>query len=174
MKHVIVEGPDGSGKSTLVKALREIGMKPAPRASNSIQGPVADLMDWVIRDQQDMIARWDKHVYDRHPLISEPIYGRIVRDNPAEGFNNPSWMVSRIAHLYVSTLVVWCMPPLYAVEENANLTADNQMAGVVDHIEDLYMEYEKVKSDWAGPAITYDYTIQNADNMVSLIKDLSR
>lgn len=74
--NIIVEGPDGSGKSTLVRHIAQH----VPLTVQSGEGPP--------RSQDEIIERaWrylkmDNTLFDRHPCISEPIYG-MFRDPPS-------------------------------------------------------------------------------------------
>jgi hypothetical protein len=77
---IIIEGPDATGKSTLCRYVRDrlrlhmqIGEGPARHAG--------DINERITR----YLAQSRKHtiVYDRHPAVSQPIYGTIrqQRDN---------------------------------------------------------------------------------------------
>lgn len=69
MFNIILEGPDGSGKSTLAKKLaHELVMK-VQHSGGPAKGP----HDMELRLRR--FAKMDYTVFDRHPCISEPIYG---------------------------------------------------------------------------------------------------
>ena len=68
---VVVEGVDNSGKSTLIKALQVIlpgyglqGSEGPPK----YRGEMDDRVTSYLRNT-------DKMIYDRHPCVSQPIYG---------------------------------------------------------------------------------------------------
>lgn len=69
--NIIIEGPDGSGKSTLARYLYEhLGW---PILSS--KGPPANETVFYERVRDFMLR--DRHILDRHPVISEEIYGRM-------------------------------------------------------------------------------------------------
>src|SRR3954452_1694073 len=112
IRHVIVEGPDGAGKTTLVDSLVQAGYARGNKASTSKGGPVDNLAEWGETEEAIMTASKVSMVYDRHPVISEPIYGRTIRDASAAGYDNWQWLIKRRMFLYDHTMVVWCVPPL--------------------------------------------------------------
>src|SRR6266702_3935691 len=77
----VVEGPDGAGKSTLVKSIRaQAKIRHVQCHFLSSSGPPASLdhiqneVDWL-----SIAPRTMNLFCDRHRFISEPIYGLIVR-----------------------------------------------------------------------------------------------
>lgn len=157
LRHIIVEGPDGSGKSTLIKHLMN-GLpgkwELAPRASTSIGGPVKDLTDWTIADLRNM-PTYEPRIYDRHPVISEPIYGRICRGKPIGPFlDDEFWVKMFREYLAQRALVIWCLPPLELVREQLNMA--DQMPGVVDNIAHIYGEYRQSAARWPGTYVPYN------------------
>lgn len=78
---IIVEGPDNSGKSTLIKQLREdLGVR---LITPIAQGPTRSMKDLYDRTyyiiDQAIRNKSDKIIVDRINLISEDIYGPICR-----------------------------------------------------------------------------------------------
>lgn len=173
IRHVIIEGPDGAGKDTLIEQL----LKELPqltkheRASTSVGGPVPDLQEWHMRD----LAGIRDHVpsiYNRHPVISEPIYGRIVREQPFGWYGRPGWTRMQRELLAAHCMLVMCLPPLRVVEANVQSTQDGQMAGVVPHIRDIWRAYSNGPV-WPGIQAWYDYT-QLPSILPSLIDRVGR
>jgi len=165
VRHVILEGPDGGGKSRLAEAI--LATYPAvmhAKASHSTRGPVRNLAAWV-RDDIDKMATFETlNVYDRHPIISEPIYGWLCRGNPQPGFlgrldgtssGNP-WLSTQRLSLYEHALVVWCIPTLEQCM--AAVDPERDMPGVVDNIEKIHEWYLLMMRAWGGPSIRYDFT----------------
>lgn len=158
MRHLVLEGPDGGGKTRLAEAIfaKFKGLVPGQKASHSLKGPVKNLAAWVTREFLVMDGSVQPIVYDRHPVISEPIYGRIARDEPQPGFSPSPWLSTQRLKLQERAYVIWCIPPLEQVMKG--LTDNEQMPGVVDNIEALHQAYLNTSVNWNGPGIRYDYS----------------
>lgn len=168
-RHVVVEGPDGSGKSRMVERIHtELGYPVHAKASDSITGPVQDLSGWTMRVQHEMAVTVEPMVFDRHPVISEPIYGRLVRASVRPGFEDRLWLNTRKLALMPKAVVIWCLPPLDVVR--ANLTLDRDMPGVVESIDRVYEAYVAAYRTWGGWSIRWDYTTGDAADVLAQIK----
>jgi len=160
---IILEGPDGGGKTTLLKRLCEATGLPAhERASTSKGGPRSDLYDWTVNDLQS----WHKQplaIYDRHPLTSEHIYGPTVRGDVRPGFElaNPELAYMR-RHLRRNALVIICLPPLSTVRENVASDIE-QMDGVVDNIDHIWECYRMMMHIWPLDSHIARYNYEDGD-----------
>ncbi len=160
---IIIEGADGSGKSTLLKCLvKDTGLPAHERASDSVKGPLDDLYGWTEKD----VTTWHKQplsIYDRHPLVSEHIYGRYVRNNLRPGFEMTNEKLGYMRkHLRQNALVIVCLPPFRVVQENvADEAIAFQMPGVVENIQHIYDVYQMIPVMWPldSHVCTYDYTV---------------
>ena len=156
---IVVEGPDGSGKDTLIeKLLKDFGheLMLGPRAvKSSKEGPVDALPSWTVRD----VNSWDyldtMRIYNRHPVISEPIYGSIIRGHMAMGMS-PIVTAARPI-MERDCLVIWCCPDLSRVTENVHDGRD--MPGVQENIRAIYKAYRAAERGWLGKKVVYDYTL---------------
>jgi len=172
VKNVIVEGPDGAGKSTLVSYLSQaLDLKVHTRASSSKDGPVEDLAEWVTEQ-----FRWHEDtgmatIYDRHPIISEPIYGPAIRNKTRPKFDDEAWIRLVKAELYKTSVVVWCRPPIEVVSANVTDSMHEQMHGVLANIGRVYTEYTMAYFRWRGDKRMYNYKT-NAES--ELAADLKR
>ncbi|MEG2887217.1 MAG: hypothetical protein RR853_08840 [Aurantimicrobium sp.] len=135
---IIVEGPDGGGKSTLIKSIQELtGFKVAGRVVSKETKALFDLKVWV-EDNLDLGPH--DAIYDRYRLISEFIYGPILRIAQQPGFTDPDWVLHSMSKLYQNDpLIIYCLPPLEVVQWN--LQGDEDNTKVVDHIEQIYTAY---------------------------------
>lgn len=169
LKHIIVEGCDGSGKTTLVNKLTKSFKWPIhARSSTSIGGPVPDVDQWALDDVNTM-HKQEPSIYDRHPCISEPIYAPIVRHVPPIGkFQDEAFTttVREIAAQYA--VLVVCLPPFSFVRRNVfdeGPGVNGQMIGVQDNLHALYNAYKRVGMVWPGSIMwwngwessTYDF-----------------
>jgi hypothetical protein len=158
---IIVEGPDGGGKSSLVsKLMVEFGLPLHERASEGAAGVIVpDLYEWAHRDVVSM-PHQPLQIYDRHPLISEYVYGPICRAALPPGFATPN------AHVLVRmmaplVLVVVCRPPNERLR--ASVSDQRDMPGVVEHVERIASAYDALRIFWPGRTIGYDYTTDQSD-----------
>lgn len=168
---IILEGPDGGGKTTLAERItKRFGLKLGPRASSSIDGPVNDLCAWV----DDDLLSWGTtplQVYDRYPLISEPIYGPICRGSIPDRMSSP-WMRRRLNTFRNLSLVIWCIPPANVTIRNIDDSADNQMDGVVSYAPAIWASYSAAAHSWTGTGMTYDYSTNNPEPQLTQLTDL--
>lgn len=178
MKDVIVEGPDGGGKSTLVKFLHEtLGLPMPSRSSSSTGGPIPNLADWI-KDQ----AIWSKgsiphsRLYDRHPIISEPIYGRLVRPGSQvqAPLDNERYQRDVRAWLYDHAVVVWAIPDLATVHTNVIDTRTEQMPGVTANIGRVHQAYMTAYFRWRGPKRQYNYRLHDKELLAKELLEMIR
>ena len=150
----VIEGPDGSGKTTLIETLRrELGlyfwvMRPSRPPSELYE--IMEVLTWVSR------RPWVQAiVMDRHPGISEPIYGPLLRNVNLLEKMPPSLVLDDI------DFIIYCRPPLDTILENVGRSRAVQMAGVVDHTPELVAAYDAKIADTVCldvPVYVYDYT----------------
>jgi hypothetical protein len=164
VRHVIVEGPDGSGKDNLIRELEaHLGLPVHPRFVQSTGGPPPDLDRLTEIDLQTPAFSDGHHtwIYNRHPVISEPIYGTAIRGEPLGKFRYSSWLERQRRRVANRSLVVWCLPPYTEVFNNVHRPAGSivHMEGVDERIYDIYTAYERYHKLWPGPFLVHDYTV---------------
>ena len=149
---VIIEGPDGAGKTTLInhilRSYPELRM--APRACTSMGGPLTghDLAYWLRYYGTEFGA-----IYDRHPSISGPVYdavfGRTIDDVTAD-------MVRGALHYITENArVIYCRPPRREIVKSVNESA--QMGGVDREIHRIIDTYDAIMSNMIRHEV-YDWT----------------
>lgn len=154
---VIVEGPDGAGKTTLIETLKiATGLGVHARASDSVGGPVADIFSWANED----VNTWSDQrmaIYDRHPLISELIYGPLARN-----YLDPRFLTAESTHMfnkfYQNSIIILCLPPFDVLSKN--VLREDQMPGVLENLPELYEEYTQLLRTipLEVNVVVYDYT----------------
>lgn len=171
-RHVIVEGMDGSGKDTLIASLQKLfsGHTLHDRASTSLGGPVPDLASWVVNDTNLMPALVPS-IYNRHPLVSEPIYApvREVNKGLTGVWTNQAWLTAMRREVSKHAVLVVCHPSYYVVSDNLIRSGrDAHMPGVMENRLHLYTEYATMV--WPGPSIRYNYMTDTPDTLAELIR----
>lgn len=167
MTIILLEGPDGSGKDRTLDAIRKHrpDFDDFPRACTSEGGPVDDLAWWVDRTMPALDHTYrrvgGKHVVlNRHPLVSELIYGPICRGHMADGFNDAVWLSTRIRQFANLPVIVWWhMPPESTIESYLDTPGRVDAPGVETNIYTIYAAYRAMMAVWPAPrSFIHDYT----------------
>ena len=149
---IVVEGPDGAGKSTLIKSLMLANpcLKQAPRACSSLGGPLVgdDLIEWI-REYGILYG----YIYDRHPCISGPVYSAVYADTPEE--RTWTWLQGAFYEIRENASVIYCRPPRREI--GRAVTESAQMAGVDRNIHRIIDTYDAIMASMV-PHERYDWT----------------
>lgn len=163
---VIVEGCDGSGKSTLVKQLVDrFGLIVGERG-------VADrsLLYTVTRPDTynalaDAILGGSPKVWDRlyfSEMVYAPVVGRKCEFNAYERA-----MVEGVLRA-LKCPIIYCCPSFEVVRTNA--AKAKQMSGVNENIAAIYADYERLFEHRAGfHSLRYDYTQEPVDKAMDFV-----
>jgi thymidylate kinase len=154
---VMVEGPDGGGKSTLIETLKD-GHK-MTWGRDALQFPdrkskrellpnrsVAAIRDEVWEAMCYSVTQRSVCVWDRM-YFSELVYGKVWRGDVAFS-SHAQLRVERVMYAQ-DVLVILCMPPLDVVRDNVRNTS--QDVRVADNIDRIYREYENVRAHLTQP-----------------------
>lgn len=149
MVNIVFEGPDHSGKSTFAKTAAEALGMPYQKSSG-----VPKTFEDVIDRARHYISL-DGYVIDRHPCISQPIYGTLR--------NDPKFPQELIDEFHAQRpIIVYCC---------ANRGIKNHVPSPGDsleHIAALNKNYEKI-------CILYDlWASRRADIIYRQYSDLTR
>jgi deoxyadenosine/deoxycytidine kinase len=168
MPLVVLEGADGSGKSTLAhKLLKGTGQPTLLVKRSGPPGSIETLVfmsEWL--SQQGRIGL--NIIADRHPIISEAIYGPVVRKAPG-----PYWSMEDAYRALKrhNILLVYCRTDMGKLLEGAQ--QEDQMAGVHQYYWDLVKEYDRWMDYFQDKGIAfYQYNWANDQDATKAIKNI--
>jgi len=150
MRHfVVIEGIDNSGKSTLTQELSrrfpqykvQLGEGP-PRDGENINDR--------IRRYHGYEGDW---IFDRHPVVSQPIYGRI---NPSVQEVEPA----QADRLYkIRPLIIYCDPLDRGLEAHAARTEEDNHIDTPEFLAGLARDYDIMLAEYRLWAIRHAHII---------------
>jgi hypothetical protein len=168
---IIIEGPDGAGKSTLVQHL-----------SVKYKIPVADkVVDENTNPIHDDLKHWTEAnlkrglqwmIFDRHRLISEPIYATAMGRPPQPGFDDLGWFGARmIDFTRIRPFIVYCLPAFEVVK--SNIVNDEKNMVISPMISSIYAAYVAYAAgDIArGQAVHFDYGHDSDYSRIDMLLD---
>jgi len=167
---IIVEGPDGAGKTQLVgKLARELKLPVADKVVASDTTAMTDLVKWT----EDNVARgFQPTIFDRHRLISEPIYGPILKSRQDPKFCDLTWMSQQLWLFYgCKPVIIYCLPDIRTVRRNVTMVeTDNQV--VAGHIAAIYAAYvNRATLDFTrGVGRLYNYETTRFDDLAGWVQ----
>ena len=161
---LILEGPDGGGKTTLGKQLQGyVYTRPPEVLLSSTSGPSAGLAEWWESQVWSPVSSTDHLVYDRTTFISDPIYAPIWNRKLIRS-------AATVAH-YLHVLknrgnvrIIFCLPPLATILEN-NAKDKEPLKGTnklkLELLWNLYwLRAFEMRESWGVHRIaTWDYTL---------------
>lgn len=169
---LIVEGPDGAGKSMLVERLsRDLKMPIAPKVVGSNTQPLQDLAEWT---EANLNKGFQRVVFDRHRLISEPIYGPATRNTQDVNFLDLGWLAEMTYRFYQSNpLIVYCLPTLDVVRKNVS-REDTDNSVVAGRITAIYAGYvARAAIDRANSSVhskVYNYEVTRYEDVLGWVQ----
>ncbi|UJQ86221.1 thymidylate kinase [Gordonia phage GiKK] len=150
---VILEGPDGGGKTTLAGQLKAAipELREMSRFCTSTGGAIDNL--WQETEARLHQLAIPYAIFDRHPLWSEYVYQQALGRQMIDAFYDGS---ASVAHslLEEHAMVIVCLPGIEVVRER--LRAEEQLAGVEYAIDDIYERYLTRVSQFTGTAFVYE------------------
>lgn len=180
MRPIIVEGCDNSGKTTLIQKLVKAFESEVVLSCRSI--PLEDQIEWI----QNEINRTNTNViYDRFPLISEQVYGPILRggskfdDLPINHCMDYDEYARRVLHT-LNPIIIYCRPSTMTI--SSTFHEREQLEGTAKNLHEIINAYDilfhKMQISMKYDCIfTYDWRFDTyAKHIIHLIAgyDLSR
>ena len=136
---LIVEGPDGAGKSTLVEKFEAaMGVTREPRSVTSDAESLVPLGDYIVTELE---KGYGNRIYDRFALISSPHYSMLPNPTFRAPMTDLKWLSEQwVALTLVDPHFVVCLPPFDVAWANVKDDPKNQV--VQDHFFAIYTAYQ--------------------------------
>lgn len=173
---IVVEGPDGAGKTTLITGLQaRWPMNLQARVVGTDTVALTDLVAWV--EHHNRLQNWvpgaQPRLYDRHRLISEFIYGPVMGRPPEPGFDDLAWVSRELKLFYMQQpLIIYCLPPIEEVRHNVQFGETDNTA-VQDRIDQLWVGYARLAANDClyHDALLWDYTQGDSEWLMQQISE---
>lgn len=145
---MLVEGLDSSGKTTLANQIAsffktEVRHDLGPKTFH-------DMSEWMLEQVPIINHGGPVAVYDRWPLISEGVYGPLLRGKSEfDQLSSTAVAASALWDYYTGhyrVVIIYCNPGLERIRET--LENNEQMHGVADNLNHLYGAYEEQMAGW--------------------------
>jgi hypothetical protein len=167
---IIVEGPDGSGKTSLVNSLKSmLGLQQAKKAVDPDMRATTPIKDYV---DLSLALPSPGLLYDRFYLISAPIYGPLCGMVPPNDLIKNSEQFEAWLSLFrtLRPIIIYCLPPIETVDYNLHHGPVGQAAQAMQVWDQAYWAYwSKAHQDLADSSFTvriYDYTKDQPRDLV--------
>lgn len=160
---VILEGPDGAGKSTLAEELQ----RRLPGAEYVHHGPYlgASPRELSAVFMASMKPAFTADLIMDRCWLSEPIYASVFRKSESRISSVHKRMLERTA-LALNAVVVLCRPP-FSVCERAFLSGRDEYMQTSEQLLGVHDQYVSLKTDL--PVIHYDYTQDSIEDVLVAI-----
>jgi len=174
---ILLEGPDGAGKTTLAEKLRAIISKTAANMVHSVRhGPYAglsseELCKLYFRSMSPALTFNDELIMDRS-WLSEPIYADAYRDGYSRVDMPRRRMLERIA-LSRGAVVVLCQPDFEVCEQAFSARLGDEYLDNVDQLRQVYSAYEALALQTHLTVVHYDYVHDSIEELFARIKTAS-
>lgn len=172
---LILEGPDGAGKTTLAETLRQEFQK--DRMTHVVKhGPylglsAEELCRIYFRSMSQALTYNDHILLDRS-WLSEPIYGAVYR-NGLNRIDMPRWRMLERAALSRGAVVVHCQPAYEVCAKAFTSRIDKEYLDTLQQLRKVYDEYDTLGQGTAIPVVHYDYENDSVADLLKKVKALS-
>lgn len=156
---VVLEGPDGGGKSTLAQMLSQATGLPIKAG----EGPPRYKGEF--HERVDKYLRMDDVIFDRHPVISQPIYARLRGSN--EDLPTPEQTYSFYSHC---PFIIYCR----STDDSKHRVGADEDPAHIEAVHRHYAELVRAYDEWAVKRANMIYRMGDANSSYQMIRLLSR
>ena len=172
---IILEGPDGAGKTTLSESLRQ-RLQSSHMVHVVKHGPYKgvaseDLCRIYFRAMTPALTFNDHVIMDRS-WLSEPIYGEVYR-NGDNRIDMPRRRMLERAALSRGAVVIHCQPDFEVCAKAFSSRTEDEYLDNLAQLQQVYDGYETLAQRTALPTIHYDYTQDSIDDVLDKLHTLS-
>lgn len=171
---LIVEGADGSGKTTLARQIADgAGLeycRPPAELLSSTAGPSKGLLEWWFEQFKQDHA---KRVYDRCLFISDPIYSCVMHRVPLATVDQLWELRARfLSTLATCNALIFCMPTTHVVEP------DKHLKGLTSVMDDAVRYLYQLEHVWWRRELElwqcgrYDFAKDKPEDWIAIARSL--
>jgi hypothetical protein len=139
---IIVEGPDNTGKTTLIKQL--CYRIPQLKYDGHSGGPPKTVEEWNERMYRVLLKPVNEtipYIIDRF-FFSELVYGKVLRGKTMIPLENMDVLAERLFEH--NPLIIYCRRPIQRIKDDFNVR--EQLSGVYENLTKICWEYDKLFS----------------------------
>lgn len=165
---IIVEGPDGAGKTTLVEHLENLFGEREPRAVTAGAEKMKPIGQYI---DEELTKGFGWRLYDRFALISSPMYMCLPNRTFSEEMLDYQWLKDAYYKFrQIDPVIIMCLPPLDIVL--ANVAKDESSSVMHEFGEQIYWNYHAfaARDGYNSSMMIYDYTNPNKQRLEALLK----
>ena len=170
---IVVEGPDGAGKTTLVNRIMEeqtvvgSGLQLMPRAVTKDARSLTAIDDYI---ETELAKGFGLRLYDRFALLSSPCYAMLPNRTFAGRMFDAEWLRAQYHKLLgIDPVVIVCLPDMETVVANVSRGEDNRV--VQSDIETIYINYLNYLASQVNntSVMQWDYRNPNMNRLNNLL-----
>ncbi len=155
--NIVLEGPDGGGKSTLATLLSEITGMPVAPGEGPPKAP-GEIVARIFRLQE-----LDGVIFDRHPIVSESIYGPIIRGKNAERLPR-----NQVRDFYDGrNFIIYCQAPINGYKRMT--VGKDEDPDFIAQVEAQYADIRRMYEAWALERANYVYRISDGTERLTTL-----
>lgn len=175
---VIIEGPDGGGKTTLaLKFAEDFGLvysRPPRKLLSSTLGPQEGLFEWWWDEMEKPLRHTACCVYDRCTAISDPIYSAVMKRHPIAPHRYMIELTQRIQERLKKGWLIFCIPDPSEVYRTLSKESSLHLYGLSwKDVPSLINQYALASYWWGkdNPVVNWNRSTDVYENLFNTVKN---